>query len=103
MAISLFYCRLLYAYLFEELIEVEVASKLRNLYLVRVPELCESRSNIVLVASKNSDMLLSTSLADESAKCYIEVGRLLLLAVDAVGIEIVFANQINELLPLSVS
>ena len=102
MTISLFYGRLLYAYLFEVLIKVEVASKLRNLYLVRVPELCESRSNIVLVGSKYSDMLLSTSLTDESTKCYIEVSGLLLLAVNAVGIEIVFAYQINQFLPLSV-
>ena len=102
MTISLFYCRLLYAYLFKVLIEVEVASKLRNLYLVRVPKFCESRSNIVLVGSKDTDMLLSTSLTDESAKRYIEVSRLLLLAVDAVCIELVFANHLNQFLPLLV-
>ena len=49
----------------------------------------------MLVSSKDTNMLLRTRLTDESAKCYIKMRRLLLLAVDAVGIEIVFANQIN--------
>ena len=49
----------------------------------------------MLVSSKDTNMLLRTRLTDESAKCYIEMSGLLFLAVDAVGIEIVFANQIN--------
>ena len=87
--------RLFYPYPLQILIKVKIAPLLCDFHLVRVPKLREGWPDIVLVHAEKADVLLGTGLAYESTKRDVYMGRLLFLTVYTVGIELVFAYQLD--------
>ena len=70
-----------------------IAVALHHVELVRVPMLRENLLNVVLVHTEVHEVDLGARLADESAVGDVRVRRLPLIAVDAVGVELVVCDE----------
>ena len=80
--------------------ELFVPASLDHRELMRVPELTEYWLDIVLVHAKMFDVLLRAASTDKRAECNIGVCRLLLLAVNAISVELIISYQLSQFSPL---
>jgi len=74
-------------------VESLVAEALCHVQLMGIPQLSEYLLDVVLVHAEVHKMDLGAWLTDESAMCDVSVSRLPLVAVDAVGVELVVGDE----------
>ena len=74
-------------------VEHLIAEALHHVELVRVPMLRENLLHVVLVHAEVHEVDLGAGLADEGAVGDVRVRRLPLIAVDAVGVELVVCDE----------
>ena len=74
-------------------VEYFITVSLCYIKLVRIPILCEDLLDVVLVHAEVGQMCLRARLANERAIGYVCVRRLSLVAVDAVGIELIVRHE----------
>ena len=83
----------LHADLLQVVIELLIAEALGDVKLMRVPILRKDLLDVVLVHAEVHEVNLSARLADKSAVGDIGMCRLPLIAVNAVGVELVISDQ----------
>ena len=74
------------------IIKFFVAKSLSDAELMWIPQLCKDLLNIVLVHAKVHEMDLGALFTDEDAVSDICMRGLTLLAIDAIGIELVIGH-----------
>ena len=82
--------------LLDEFKEGSVAKHLGDLKLVLVPTLRKARFHIALAHVKCLPVYLSAKLADEDTERDVKVGALVFATLDAVGVEVIFYEQLLE-------
>ena len=73
--------------------ELLIAKALDDIELVWVPILREDFLDVMLVHAKVHEVDLGARFADEGAVCDVSMGRLPLLAVDTVGVELIVRDE----------
>ena len=91
--------RVLHPNLLQVVVEQLVAIPLSNVQLMRVPILRKDLLDVMLVHAKVHYVDLGAGLAEEGAVSDVSMRRLPLIAIDAVGIELVVRDQSHHQCP----